>query len=238
MSAAGERLRLSLVPRVGFAYLRLLRLTMRLEFLQDEVLARIRREGGRYILAFWHSRFVMMRHGYPGQRMVVMISEHRDARLLGEILTRYGLVNAWGSSTRGGAGALRTVLRKIKEGHDVAVTPDGPRGPRRRAKPGVVAAARLSGVPIVPVGFSARPARRLHSWDRTVIPYPFSHGLYVYGEALRVARDADAAEQERVRTFLEAELDRLTDLADEKLGLPVEAARPPLEPGWDAPRVS
>ncbi len=117
----------------------------------------------------------------------------------------------------------------MKDGYDVGITPDGPRGPRRRVKPGVIAAARFTGLPIIPVAFSARPARRLGSWDRTLVPFPFSRGLFVCGEPLRVARDIGQEEQDRLRTLLESEIDRLTDLADTRVGLGVEEVRPPVE---------
>jgi len=212
-------------PRVGYWYIRLLHVTMRLEFRGREALDRARRESGQYILAFWHSRFAMMPYCYPGQRIAVVISRHRDARLLAEILMRFGYDMAWGSSTRGGVAALRAVVRRMSKGFDSAFTPDGPRGPRRRVQAGVIVAARLSGMPIVPVAFSARPARRLRSWDRTLVPYPFSKGLYLYGEPMRVSRKADEEEQERARVSLEERLDRLTDQADEQVGLPVEEPR-------------
>ena len=137
--------------------------------------------------------------------------------------------SAWGSSTRGGAGALREIVRRIRKGADAGFTPDGPRGPRRRVQPGVIAAARLSGKPIIPVAFSARPARRLRSWDGTLLPHPFARGLFIYGEPLRVPRSADGAEEENCRLALEADLDRLTDLTDTEMGLPPEEPRPEVD---------
>ena len=112
--------------------------------------------------------------------------------------------------------------------YDVGIAPDGPRGPRRRIKPGLLTVARLTGLPIVPLGFSARPARRLASWDRTLVPYPFGRALFVYGDPLRVPRDAGDAERDRLQALLEAELDRVTDLADTRVGLQVEELRPPV----------
>jgi len=218
-----------LAPRAAYAYILLLRATMRLEFDNQEALHRARREHGHYILTFWHSRFVMMPYVCLTRRMVALISRSRDSRMLGLILEQLGFDLAWGSSSTGGAYALREVLRKVRDGYDVAITPDGPRGPRRRVKPGVIATARMTGLPIVPTGFSARPARRLGSWDRTLLPYPFARGLFICGEPLLVPRDADDAEQERLRQFVEAEVDRLTDLADTRVGLGVEDVRPPVE---------
>ncbi len=216
----------ALASRAAYAYIRLLRATMRIEQDSHEALARARRTSGQYILAFWHSRFVMMPYVYPDRRIVVLISRHRDSRMLADILQRFSFAMAFGSSTTGGAQALREVLRRVKDGYDVGITPDGPRGPRRRAKPGVIATARLTGLPILPLAFSARAARRLGSWDGTLVPFPFTRGLFVCGEPVRVPREADQGEQERLRERLEAELDRVTDLADARMGLGVEPARP------------
>jgi lysophospholipid acyltransferase (LPLAT)-like uncharacterized protein len=220
-------LRLAIVPRVGYAYVRLVHATMRIEWRDRDALERARRTAGRYILAFWHSRFVMMPYAYPGSRMVVMSSRHPDSLLLARVLERFGIEHAWGSSTAGGSQGMRQLLRHVRDGCDAGFTPDGPRGPRRRVKPGVVAAAKLSGLPIVPVTFAARPAKRLGSWDRTLLPLPFARGLFAYGEPIAVDRRADDAALDRAARRLEAELDRLTDDADRAIGFPVEEPREP-----------
>jgi lysophospholipid acyltransferase (LPLAT)-like uncharacterized protein len=224
-----DRLSLAVVPRIGYAYIRFLHATMRLEFRGRESLDEARRDEGQFILAFWHSRFVMMPYAYPGDRITVLSSRHRDSELLARILLRFGLDLSKGSSTRGGALGLMEILHKVKRGYDVGLTPDGPKGPRRRVKPGVIAAARLSGLPIVPVTFSSTGAQRLRSWDRTLVPRPFSRGVFQYGRPIRVPRDADADESERGRLGLESDLDRLTDALDVELGIGTEDARPPAE---------
>lgn len=221
MSATRDRLIAALAPRVAYAYILLLRATVRLQYHNREVLEQIGDGPGRgqHILAFWHSRFVMMPYGCTPERIVALISMHRDSRMLGDILERFGVSLVFGSSTVGGARGLREVLRKVKEGYDVGIAPDGPRGPRRKIKPGVLTVARLTGLPIVPLGFSARPARRLASWDRTLVPYPFGRAVFLYGNPIRVPRDADDADRNRLQELLEAELDRVTDLADRRVGL-------------------
>ncbi len=227
MRERSDRLLLAVAPRVGYAYIRLLRGTMRLAYRGREHLEAARRDPGGFILAFWHSRFVMMPFAYPpGGRITVLSSTHRDSELLARILVRFGFDLSKGSSTRGGAAGLLDIVRKVRQGFDVGITPDGPKGPRRRVKPGLVATARLTGLPIVPVTFSAAPAGRLRSWDRTLLPRPFSRGIFVYGEPVRVARDAGDEEQERARRRVEEDLDRLTDLLDEETGIGPEDPRP------------
>jgi hypothetical protein len=161
---------------------------------------------------------------------VVLSSNHRDAEALVRILRKFGIEQARGSSTSGGATGLRQILRKVAEGCDVGLTPDGPRGPRRRVQPGVVAIARFTGLPIIPVTFSASPSRRLRSWDRTLVPKFFSKGVFIYGDPIVVPRNADDRAQEDGRLALERELDRITDLADDAVTLAREDARPPVVP--------
>ena len=210
---------MKVVPYLAYLYIRFLRRTMRIEFRGVQVLEQVRKETGSYILAFWHSRFILMPYAYPGRRIVVLASSHRDSRMLGNILTRFGLVRVEGSSTRGGTAGLRALLRKVREGYDVGITPDGPKGPRRQVKQGVVATARFTGLPVIPVTFSAAGARRLGSWDRTMLPRPFSRGLFLYGEPIRVPRETDDEGLERYRLRLESNLDSLTDAADRETGI-------------------
>lgn len=219
MRALRDRLLHAAIPLLIYAYIRVLRVTMRIEYRGREVLALTRRRHPRCIFAFWHERLLMMPYCYDGSRAVVLVSEHRDGRTVAAILRRFGMLVAAGSSSAGGARGLREMLQRVREGYDVGITPDGPRGPPRRAKSGVIAAARLGGLPIIPVAFAARPARRLGSWDRTLVPRPFARGLFLYGEPIEISRRADEGEVERCRERLERELSELTDRADAALGL-------------------
>ena len=230
MNPVAQWLLFNVAPPLAHLYIRLLHSTMRIEVRGAEALAAARRDPGRYILTFWHSRFVLMPYCYPGPRIVVLSSNHRDAEALVRILRKFGIEQARGSSTSGGATGMRQILRKVEEGCDVGLTPDGPRGPRRRVQPGVVAVARFTGLPIIPVTFSAAPARRLRTWDGTLLPKFFSKGVFIYGDPVIVPRDAAAELQEEKRLLLESELDRITDLADDAVAMVREDARPPVVP--------
>jgi lysophospholipid acyltransferase (LPLAT)-like uncharacterized protein len=188
----------------------------------------IRKGGGRYIFAFWHSRFLMMPYGHGSPRITVMSSTHRDSEMLAGILRRFGADLSKGSSTRGGVAGLKTIIRKARKGFDVAFTPDGPKGPRRRVKAGVIAVAKLSGLPILPAAFSAYPAARLKSWDRTLVPKPFSKGVFTCAEPIYVPIETRSADMERYRIELEGVLDRLTDDLDRRTGIGPEAPKEPL----------
>jgi lysophospholipid acyltransferase (LPLAT)-like uncharacterized protein len=226
MNPVAQWLLFNVAPPVAHAYIRALHATMRIEVRGAEALESARRDPGQYILCFWHSRFVLMPYCYPGPRIVVLSSNHRDAEALVRILRKFGIEQARGSSTEGGTTGMRQILRKVAEGCDVGLTPDGPRGPRRRVQPGVIAVARLAGLPIIPVTFSASPSRRLRTWDRTLLPKFFSKGMFIYGHPIVVPRDASPATQEDLRVALERELDRITDRADDEVALAREDARP------------
>jgi hypothetical protein len=165
-----------------------------------------------------------MPYAYPGPRLVVLSSHHRDAEMLVRILRRFGLDIARGSSTRGGAAGLRAVVKKASLGYDVGLTPDGPRGPRRRVAPGILLEARLCGLPIVPV-VPAAPAGCARG--TALLRARSRRGLFGTGIHPDSARRGDEAEA--LRRTLEVELDRITDLADAETGVGPEDAREPLE---------
>jgi lysophospholipid acyltransferase (LPLAT)-like uncharacterized protein len=230
MSPLGKRIVEAIAPSLAYWYIRFLKATVRRRYRNREALDGAVRQSEAQIYAFWHSRLVFARFGWFGDKGIVLQSQHRDSRMLGRVMSRFGLGQVWGSTTRGGMSAVREVLRRIKDGYSVAIAPDGPRGPQRRVQPGVITIARMSGIPIVPFTYSARPSRRLGSWDRMTFPYPFGRAVFIYGEPIFVNRHADEAEQERLRVALEDELNRLTDLADAEMGVPLLEPAPPGEP--------
>jgi lysophospholipid acyltransferase (LPLAT)-like uncharacterized protein len=141
----------------------------------------------------------------------VLASRSRDGEMVAAFVRRFGVDVVRGSSSRGGAAALRALAHAVRAGQDVAVVPDGPRGPSCRAQPGIVSLAATTGAPIVPVGVAARPARRLRSWDRFMVPAPFARCAIVFGAPVRVGRDAD---REALRVAVERALQDATDAAD------------------------
>ncbi len=229
MEAWRERFAMWAVPWAGYLYMRLVRMTSRIEFRGADAMDRARATSGQFILAFWHSRFPMMQYSYPYDTIAVLVSQHRDARMIGRVMALHGLSTVHGSSTRGGTAAMRALLRAVRAGSDLAITPDGPKGPRRRAKSGVVTAAKLSGLPVIPVAFSSGSAIRLRSWDLTLVPRPFGRGLFLYGDPIEVPRDLDADGEEACRRRIEEALDALTDEADRESGIGPEPPRDPPE---------
>lgn len=203
-----------LVSRLASLIIRVLRMTMRVRCEGMEHIEGIRRQEGTYIHAFWHGHLLLMPYAYSGERMAIMISEHRDGEYIARTMARFGHQSVRGSTSAGGAAALRGVVRLARDGYDIGFTPDGPRGPRHKAQMGVVAAARMTGLPIVPVAFGAAPARALGSWDGFVLPSPFSRGVFVYGSPLEVGHEAGREEMEAALASLEERLLSCTRRAD------------------------
>ena len=175
--------------------------------------------GTPFILAFWHGRLMMIPRTWPSRAaMNILTSHHRDGDLSARAIAHFGLNSVPGSSRKGGSAALRTLVRAIAEGQCAGIAPDGPHGPAMRASDGIIALARLSGAPIIPVSCSASRRRILNTWDRFLVPLPFASGVFVWGKALAVPRDADPAACETARGELEAQLNALTDEADRLCG--------------------
>ena len=163
-------------------YMRIVHATSRWEVRGGDIPARFWDSGDPFIMGLWHGRLLMLfycwRRGMPVR---TLISHHRDGELLAQTMQRFGIGALRGSSSVDGAGALRDIVRTLKSGTSVCLAPDGPRGPRMRASAGVVAAARLSGVPVIPIAVGVTRRRLLASWDRFLLPLPFSRGVFVWG---------------------------------------------------------
>lgn len=188
------------------------------------------------IYCFWHGRMLLMpRYLQRGQRVHVLISRHRDGRLIADAIARMRLSTVTGSSSRGARGATVALIKLLRAGDSVCITPDGPRGPRMRAQRGAVAVAAHSGAPIIPISYSTSRAKFARSWDRFLIPWPFGRAALMVGDPIRVAEDADDATMSAARRHLEEVLNRLTTAADEDCGhVPIEPDDVPNEPVGDS----
>ena len=207
-----DYLLLHMVPPLGAGLIRFLLATMRIRTVSPPPWDELRREKGGVIFAFWHSRLLLMSYVARDRDVEVLISRHRDGEIISRIVARLGFSSVRGSSTRGGASALRRMPRIVRDGKDLAITPDGPRGPACRVQPGVILAARLSGRPVLPVTFASDHFHSFGSWDRFQVPRPFSRGVFVWGEPLRVSREDDLEER---RQALEDSLNAITGRADD-----------------------
>jgi len=172
-----------------------------------------------YIGAFWHGRLLMMPMGWPRvMPLHMLISAHRDGKIIAEAVRYFGVDIIAGSTNMGAAGALRALIRTLRDGNCVAITPDGPDGPAMHATAGVVAVARLSRAPIFPITYATSRRRILPSWDRFHLPLPFGRGIIIIGEPILVPPDIDEAGIERYRRLVEERLIAITAEADRKMG--------------------
>ncbi len=206
---------LTVLTRLAAAVLRALFRSMRVTYVGREVLDRlVGAERKRVLVAFWHGRLLMMPFVYPGVPWATMVSRHPDGEYISRVVERLGIHAIRGSARRGGPWAFLGMVRASRRGYHLAITPDGPVGPREQVKLGVIDLARLAETPIVPVAFAASRGRFLRSWDRFLIPYPFGRGVFVYGDPIVVSSQAEPEEVEKARVVLEERLRQVTAFAD------------------------
>ncbi len=150
-----KELLLIVAPVIAHIMTRVIHLTMSITYVNYENYRQLTRDGRQSILAFWHSRILMMPYGYPGRVLTTLVSAHRDGELIARTVRPFGILCVRGSTTRGWFKGLRGVLQSVKNGRDIAITPDGPKGPARSAQMGALQIARSTGLPIMPVGFGS-----------------------------------------------------------------------------------
>jgi lysophospholipid acyltransferase (LPLAT)-like uncharacterized protein len=168
------------------------------------------------IFAIWHNRLAIVMSFWneihkrqPGLKLGALVSASRDGGLLAATLQNFGVQPVRGSSSRRGAQALREAVSLVEAGYCVAITPDGPRGPKYQAHPGIIALAQLTGRPIIPAGCTIHPRKTLRSWDSFQVPLPFSRVHMQLADPIHIPRDATPADREAKRLALELSLNQL-----------------------------
>lgn len=200
-----RRAEVAAIAGLGAPLLGVLGRTLHLETVGREHLDALDARGERYIVALWHGHILPGMYFFRDRGIVVVTSENFDGEWIARIIRRFGYGAARGSSSRGGARALRSLLRSIAH-QPAAFTVDGPRGPRGVAQPGVVWLARATGHPILPIHAAADRHWTMKSWDRTHIPKPGARVVVAIGAPMRVARETDEAGLETARVALEQAL--------------------------------
>jgi lysophospholipid acyltransferase (LPLAT)-like uncharacterized protein len=213
-----EEAKWRLIGSLSKLFVDLLFSTVKVEFVEFE---RVRPflESRRFIAAFWHSRILMFSYLYKGWNAAILVSRSKDGEFIARLIQKQGHEPIRGSSSRGGLRALSTLIRNLKEKDRTAVIiPDGPQGPRFKVQPGVIMLAKKTGYPIIPVSYSAEKAKIFSSWDRFVLPYPFTRCRVIFGEPVYVPQKADRRIDSKCRQLLEKELCRITMKVDQKFG--------------------
>ena len=215
--AGWRRVSLAIGPALGAIAVRVLGGTLRVEL---EGVATVRpfwEQRRPLIYAIWHGRMLMapwlnarLRRTDRARRVIGLASRSGDGELVARYAAKFDVGVIRGSSSRGGAAAVRALAGAVRAGDDVVIVPDGPRGPARRVAPGVVALAAMTGAPVIPLGIGAFPSRILKTWDRFLIPAPFACVAFVFAAPITV----DDGDRNAAVTVIEHALDEATELAD------------------------
>ncbi len=207
-----------LVGRIGNGLANLICSTMRIQVVDFEK-ARAEIESRRAIFVSWHSRILVLNHLYRRLGAAVLVSKSKDGEIVAQILRRQGHETIRGSTSRHGVRALARLIKALKEENRPGVViPDGPRGPRFKAQPGIITLAQKTGYPVVPISYSAKRLKVFASWDRFILPYPFTECRVTYGTPISVPCDIDTEGQEAYRIRVERELNRITKASDNYYG--------------------
>jgi lysophospholipid acyltransferase (LPLAT)-like uncharacterized protein len=209
----------AVISFIAAGYIWLVYRTSRWQVINGDAPHRLMTESKPFILAFWHGRLLMMPISVQKTTNVhVMISHHGDGEIIARTIKHWGQNSIRGSATKGAAAAIKQMMKILKSGEVAVITPDGPRGPRMRSQEGVVRLAALSGVPVYPVSFSTTRGKILDSWDRFFVAAPFSRGVVIWGDGIKVPRrDEKGAHQESLLE-IEDSLTAITQKADELCG--------------------
>jgi len=210
----GDLLR-GLIPYLGYAYISLVGATTRVSVRGRAHLQGLREKNQRFVYAFWHERQVFFTYSHRGAGISVLVSRSRDGDLIARAMEISRIHAVRGSSSRGASAALLAMIASHESGRQLGITPDGPKGPRRAVKPGVLYIAQKLGLPIVPITNAV--SRKLvfkKSWDRFQLPLPFGRAVIAVGEPISVGPADDLAAK---AAELKEALDRLTDEADREV---------------------
>jgi lysophospholipid acyltransferase (LPLAT)-like uncharacterized protein len=205
----GDRLKLWLITWAGYLLIRLIGPTLRYQFLPEPgCVADAHGSGPPCIWSFWHRCVIPAAYQFRGKKIAVMTSRSFDGEYIARIIQKFGFGAVRGSSSRGAVGALFGMRQELEQGHSVAFTIDGPRGPRYVAKPGPVLLAKKTGVPLGCFYIAVERAWILNSWDRMIIPKPFSRAA-LYGSApIYVPADADDSQMSALHQQMQETLER------------------------------
>jgi len=224
-----HRLKTAVFGCLGFRGLRFICSSNRLSISGTEVIDRYVRQGGN-IFAFWHSRLFYLIYYYAFHvktpKVSILISLSRDGDYGETLVARMGQDVVRGSSSRGGTQAMRALAARLAQGYNVALTPDGPRGPAFQVQDGIVRLAQLTGARIIPVSYDARSKWTLRSWDRFIVPKPFGTIHAALGEPLSVPRQASPGQIHEYRDRLQDVLTGLDRLCADHVARTL-AAPPP-----------
>ena len=188
------------------------------EYLVENEKSNIFSSNEKYIFCCWHNRLFLGPHLLPRNRIInALQSSHSDGMITSIAFKYLGMNVILGSSKKGGMQAFRKMVKCIQLGESVAITPDGPKGPKEKVKEGIVKLAQITDTSIIPLVWATKKFKLINSWDNFVIPYPFSKGVYSFGKPINVRKKINKKELEFIRQNLENEIKRLTKLVKNRV---------------------
>lgn len=209
------------VVKLGVGYIRWVGESTQWHMLGEEHYLFQRCLGKPLILSFWHQQLMLMPFCYAalnrGRKMAALISRSRDGQIVSDFIEAFGFEAVRGSSSRGGAVALMNLRKKIEEGYDLAITPDGPRGPGFQAQMGAIMLAAVSECPIIPVAAYYKKKKFLRSWDEFMIPYPYNEAVLAASTPIMVKNNQDRSYLESKKIELQNQMILVNRMAREKI---------------------
>jgi lysophospholipid acyltransferase (LPLAT)-like uncharacterized protein len=187
--------------------------SIRIEKVNVESLEKLKLQDRPYVLAFWHGTMLLPWYLHGNPNVVALTSKSKDGNLLAKLLKKWNYKVVRGSSSSGGEIALGIMVDYAKNNFSIAITPDGPKGPRHRFKAGAVITAKKSGLPIILIGIGHQRKKKLENWDKFEVPHFFSRAKVVYSDPIYVNANLNYDETSNKISFCEKELNRLQNEA-------------------------
>jgi lysophospholipid acyltransferase (LPLAT)-like uncharacterized protein len=207
---------LTLLPFVASLIIRFLKLSYRIHHINKEPIDHLWKNDKSSIVCFWHGRiFSAMPFAFQKTRFKVLISRHGDGEFIARVVKHFGIGTVRGSYRKASVSSVREIISELKKGVTVGITPDGPKGPLHVFKEGIVEIARITGKPIVLLSYSGNRRMIFSSWDKFLLPYPFSQVFFVWGDPIYISKDASRDQIEQSRQEIEGKLISLTITADD-----------------------
>ncbi len=211
-----EGLKFRLIPELAYFINIITNGTLQLKVQGDEKISRIKESGRTIIFAVWHGDLWLPTYHLKDKGYVALVSPSTDGEYIGRTLSKLGWDIIRGSTSKGGSRSLLKLVKSLRKGKDIAITPDGPRGPIHKVKPGITYLAQKTDSLIIPIGVSFVRRKVFSSWDRFSLPYPFSKAALVYGEAFEIKADLQSGQFEESTQLVKYKLNE-TNKAAQKL---------------------
>ena len=209
------KLAYSVICWIGAKYIKFVSFTNSWSFINKKYVENLWKKNEAFILCFWHGRLLMMPLSWNKKKKInVLISTHSDGQLLSKTVKHFNIETITGSSSKGGSEAIRNIIKSLKSGISIGMTPDGPRGPRMKVNSAIIKIASLTGHKIVPLSYSVKKKFFLNSWDKFLVALPFGKGCFVWGKPIKIKKNISTNEDLKLSKKLENNLLKLTKKAD------------------------